>query len=306
MNTLHFKYAVEIERTGSITQAADNLYMSQPNLSKAMKELEETLHITIFQRTSKGVIPTEKGAEFLRYAKNILGQLQAMENLYQPDSEAFQRVRMALPSSFYIADGFLKFGASLRGDDPIELRCTECSAMQALTLLTEEQIRLAVIRIDARHEQYFSDFLRSRNLDHLFVWEYDDVLLLREEHPLCAEEQLSIAQLSRYPELIPYPESVPFLPVSEIPSAVPPPSGLMQCPARDMQLTLLQALDAYLWSAPVTLDFCRRNHLTARNCIDQSRHFKDLLVFPHRSQFGAAEKRFIDCLYDARNSVAFQ
>ena len=42
MNTLHFKYAVEIEKTRSITQAAENLYMAQPNLSKAIKELENT------------------------------------------------------------------------------------------------------------------------------------------------------------------------------------------------------------------------------------------------------------------------
>lgn len=61
MNTLHFKYAVEVERTGSITQAADNLYMAQPNLSKAIKELEDTLGITVFKRTSRGMVPTKKG-----------------------------------------------------------------------------------------------------------------------------------------------------------------------------------------------------------------------------------------------------
>lgn len=60
MNTLHFKYAVEVERTRSITQAAENLYMAQPNLSKAIKELEDNLGITIFERTSKGTIPTVK------------------------------------------------------------------------------------------------------------------------------------------------------------------------------------------------------------------------------------------------------
>ena len=58
MNTQHLKYVVEVERTGSITQAADNLYMAQPNLSKAIKELEDTLGISIFRRTSKGVVPT--------------------------------------------------------------------------------------------------------------------------------------------------------------------------------------------------------------------------------------------------------
>ena len=63
MNTQHLKYAIEVERTGSITQAADNLYIGQPSLSKAIRELEESLGIVIFKRTSKGVVPTEKGLE---------------------------------------------------------------------------------------------------------------------------------------------------------------------------------------------------------------------------------------------------
>ena len=65
MNTLHLKYAVEVERTGSISRAAENLFMGQPNLSKAIRELEETTGITIFKRTSKGVLPTPKLKAFL-------------------------------------------------------------------------------------------------------------------------------------------------------------------------------------------------------------------------------------------------
>ena len=81
LNTLHLKYAVEVERTGSITQAAENLYMGQPNLSKAIMELEEPLGFQIFERTSKGVIPTGKGTRFLVYAKNVLSQIEKMEAL---------------------------------------------------------------------------------------------------------------------------------------------------------------------------------------------------------------------------------
>ena len=66
MNTLYLKYAVEVESTGSISRAADNLFMAQPNLSKAIKELEAELGIAIFERTSKGVVqsvhkPFERG-----------------------------------------------------------------------------------------------------------------------------------------------------------------------------------------------------------------------------------------------------
>ena len=74
MNILHLKYAVEIAKTGSLNKAAENLYMGQPNLSRAIRELETCLGITIFERTSRGMIVTADGEEFLQYARRILAQ----------------------------------------------------------------------------------------------------------------------------------------------------------------------------------------------------------------------------------------
>ena len=65
MNIAHLKYAVEVEKTASITKAGENLFMGQPNLSRGIKELEETLGVKIFKRTSKGIVPTPQGEEFL-------------------------------------------------------------------------------------------------------------------------------------------------------------------------------------------------------------------------------------------------
>ena len=72
MNILHLKYAVEIAKTKSISRAAENLYMGQPNLSRAIKELEDNLNITIFNRNSKGITITPEGEEFLQYARRII------------------------------------------------------------------------------------------------------------------------------------------------------------------------------------------------------------------------------------------
>ena len=74
MNLSYLKYAVEVEKTGSITKAAQNYYMNQPHLSKIIRELERDLGCPIFDRTSRGMIPTARGEEFLRYAKGIMEQ----------------------------------------------------------------------------------------------------------------------------------------------------------------------------------------------------------------------------------------
>ena len=72
MNTLYFKYALEVERAGSISQAAQNLYMAQPNSSKAIKDLETELGYTIFNRGAGGIKVTEKGDEFLYHARKLM------------------------------------------------------------------------------------------------------------------------------------------------------------------------------------------------------------------------------------------
>jgi DNA-binding transcriptional LysR family regulator len=113
MNTQHLKYAIEVERTCSITQAAENLYMGQPSLSKAIKDLEDSLGYTIFERTSKGVTPTQKGIEFLSYARNILNQIEKMEALSDTAGKNTQCFNLSIPRGSYIADAVTKFVSEL-------------------------------------------------------------------------------------------------------------------------------------------------------------------------------------------------
>lgn len=87
MNTLLLKYALEVEKAGSITQAAKRLYMNQPHLSKAIRELETTFNISIFRRTAKGMIPTKEGEKFLSYAREVLATLSKMDTIKQEENK---------------------------------------------------------------------------------------------------------------------------------------------------------------------------------------------------------------------------
>ena len=88
MNILHLKYAVEVAKAGSLSKAAEALYMNQPNLSRAIKELEASLGITIFGRSAKGVYVTPEGEEFLGYARKILSQIDEVEAIYKRRARA--------------------------------------------------------------------------------------------------------------------------------------------------------------------------------------------------------------------------
>lgn len=77
MNVLQLKYFVAIVEAGSFTQASRGLYVAQPSLSQHVKNLEEELGAELLRRTARGIEPTVEGAELLRHARAILGQLEA-------------------------------------------------------------------------------------------------------------------------------------------------------------------------------------------------------------------------------------
>ena len=64
MNTQHLQYIIEIERTRSISQAAENLFIGQPNLSRILHDVEQMLGFRIFERSTRGVRPTTRGTIF--------------------------------------------------------------------------------------------------------------------------------------------------------------------------------------------------------------------------------------------------
>ena len=120
MNLLHFKYAVEIAKTKSISKAAENLFMGQPNLSRAIKELEESLGIIIFNRTPKGISITPEGEEFLRYAKRIIRQVDEVEEIYKNGRKPKTRFSACVPRATYLSHAFTEFAKHINDNSPAD------------------------------------------------------------------------------------------------------------------------------------------------------------------------------------------
>ena len=96
-------------RFDNYTKAAEMLFTAQPNLSRAIKELESGLGITIFRRTPKGIFPTPQGEEFLGYARKILSQVDAMEAMYKSGVEKIPQFSLSAPGAGYIESAFGSF-----------------------------------------------------------------------------------------------------------------------------------------------------------------------------------------------------
>ena len=307
MNTLHFKYAIEVERTHSITQAADNLFMAQPNLSKAIKELEETLGISIFKRTSKGVFPTQKGSEFLQYAKNAMLQIECMESLFAPDSSDIQRFRISITRSSYIADGLTKFAAELDTDREIDLNIQETNSMQTINNVAERRSSLGVIRYHTVYENYFLDYLSEKNLCYDIIWEFEYLALMSKNHPLATVREVKYSELGQYIEIVHGDNSIPYLHSPEVEKSKTEKrkKKIISVYERCNQFDILANIpQTYIWVSPIPNELLGRYELVQRKCHVSNHKYKDLLIYPKDYSFSDMDKKFIDKLYASKNEMA--
>lgn len=313
MNTLHFKYAVEIEKTRSITQAAENLYMAQPNLSKAIKELENSLGITIFRRTSKGVIPTDQGMKFLACAKQILMQIDNMEAISSPDKPKERKMRISVPRAGYISKAFSEYIAASDSSDDMEVYFCETNSLRTIENVRENGYNFGIIRFNAAHEKYFTDFLKEKNLESQILWEYEMLAVMSSEHPAAENENITYAELSAdYAELTQGDDAVPYVSGAvERLFETNRPEGTRtkricmfdRGSSLDFLLTVPQS---FMLDSPVPDSLCGKYGLVQRKCIFPDNKFKDLLIYSSGRKLSKSELALVNKLYEVRNELAFK
>lgn len=304
MNTLYFTYAIEVERTASITQAADNLFMSQPTLSKAIKELERNLGFPVFRRTSRGVIPTPKGAEFLTHAKKIVAQIEKMELALQAQDASYQLFSLACPRVSYIAKAVAQFTSALETDPLTEMDILETSSIRVIDAVANRHYVLGIIRYHVEDEDYFLKSLTEKGLQSEPIWRSQYLAIMHEDHPLARQHNLSMEDFAPYMEIVFGDDEVPYIKVSE--SANSARHGRrMLVNDRAMQMDMLRENpQSYLFDSSIPRDVLERNHFMQRN-VTGTGEYKDLLISRVGYRFSKLDRSFINALYLQRNNVAY-
>ena len=103
VNILHMKYAVAVAKFGSLSKASESLLIAQPNISRSIKELENDLGITIFERSARGMVLTQDGEAFINQAKEIIRQIDDVERHYKENAMRKQKFSISVPRVPYIA-----------------------------------------------------------------------------------------------------------------------------------------------------------------------------------------------------------
>lgn len=306
MNIQHFRYALEIAKVRSFSIAAENLYMGQPNLSKAIKELENYLGFDIFKRTGKGVFLTQKGDEFLQQAQKILFQLDELETTYRKAPAKKQKFRICVPRSSYISLALTYFLTDLDMGDEININFRETNSMQTIRSIVDEGYHLGIIRYQSIHEEYFLNFLKDRNLSYTAVWDYESVVVVSKDHPLAREKEVSYEELIQYIQIIHGDLSVPYISLKDKKKLAQntSPRRCVYVYERGSQFDILTHIPtAFMFASPMPPDILERNGLVQLLCSDMQ-HSSDVLIYPENQHFNSFEQLFIEKLSYVKEEVS--
>ena len=302
MNVLHMKYAVEVARIGSLNKAAEKLYIAQPNLSRAIKELESSLGITIFDRSAKGMVLTPAGEEFINYAKNILKQIDEVELIYKQGSPKKQKFSISVPRACYISDAFAQFSKNIEGG-MAEIFYKETNSQRTINNVLNNDYKLGIIRYAENYDKYFKDLLEEKGLSYEMVAEFSYVLIMSRDNPLAEKEDITFEDLPPFIEIAHADPYVPSLPLSkvvkeELPDNIDRRIFIFE---RASQFDLLsENPETFMWVSPASEKVLQRYNLVQRKCADNQKIYKDILIYKNGYRFSKLDNWFITALCGAR------
>lgn len=298
------EYALEVERVGSITQAAQNLYMAQPNLSKAIKELEKELGFPIFKRTATGVRPTEYGSEFLYHAKNITNQLNAVGRISQRTGNDKLQYRISIPRGSYIVDGFTSFVSELKFTQGMDITVNETNDIGTINNVADHGYNIGIIRYQLIDEDYYLTMLKNNHLSHETIWEFEYVLVMSESHPLANKPEITPADLEEYTKITHGDIELPTDRHAHKES-VNDPKNVIYVYERGSQFDLLTKVNTtYMWVSPIPQSLLEKNHLVQRVCRSENNLYKDVMIFREDYKVNEVDKLFQKKLYEAKVDVS--
>ena len=288
MQTSYLRYMVEIERTRSITQAAANLYLTQPSLSRILHEIEGRLGYAIFERSNRGVRPTQAGTAFLRHAKRILSEMESIEGLgkaKRPDD----RFRVCKPRSAGILEMAADYLSALPGDRSLDAMLRECHVRQAFDYMAAGEIDLGIIRFRAEYQDYFEDQAAENQLGFERLNGYRYQVVMRRENPLAAREVITTEDLRGLTEIAhgdtfrarKAPEDAPRRSVYSV--------------DRLAQLALLRRFpDGFMWATSMGPEELEPWNLVQREVADNRVEYRNALIYIGPEQLNAIERGFMD------------
>ena len=198
MTLQQLRYLIAVSEHGSINAAAANLYVSQSNLSTAIKDLERELGITIFTRSNRGVVLTNDGTELLGYARQVVEQADMLQSRYARGQEPQMRLSVSTQHYYFSLQAFINV-AETCASEKYDFVLRECATSQIIEDVRTFRSEIGVLYLDDFNERVLNRAFDDADLAFFPLFDAHAHVFVGEHHPLAQRAQVAPQDLAPFP-----------------------------------------------------------------------------------------------------------
>lgn len=191
INLLSLSYIVQVAKTGSISKASQNLFLSQPHLSNTIKAVENELGVLLFRRSAKGMIPTNEGIAFLKKATAILSEVDSLEMMFHARPEETTRARLSVTRSYQINRCISEFINQNSSKSNFVLHIRETNPFQVIEDIRTKESELGVLHFFDAQKDYFINRFNMYSLAYKFQYNRPFLLAMSKKSPLAHKAKIT-------------------------------------------------------------------------------------------------------------------
>ena len=200
MTLAQLRYVITVSQVGTLSEAAKRLYISQPSLTNAIKELEKELGITIFIRTNKGVILSRQGEEFLGYARQVIEQTNLIEEKYLQDHNIKHEFCISTQHYSFAVEAFVSLIKEYGGKE-YDFRIRETQTYEIIEDVAKLKSEIGVLYLNSFNEVVLKKTLKENDLTFHRLFIAKPHVFLGKDNPLANKNKVSLEDLKEYPRL---------------------------------------------------------------------------------------------------------
>ena len=198
MTLQQLKYVTTIANIGSISEAAKRLFVSQPSLTKAIKELEKEMGITIFDRTNKGITVSKEVERFLGYARQVLEQAALLEEQYKSQSGGKKQFSVSTQHYSFAVNAFVELlkGA---GIDQYDVSLRETQTYEIIDDVAHMKSEIGLLFYNDFNRPVLEKLIHTNELTFTELFTAHPHIFIGKNHPLANKDVVSMDELEEYP-----------------------------------------------------------------------------------------------------------
>ena len=200
MTLQQIHYVIAISEQGSFNKASEVLYISQPSLTEAVRELEKELGITIFYRSGKGVTLTGDGVEFISYARELYRQYEVISERYGENNTLKKKFAVSTQHYSFAVKSFVELVKQLSTDE-YEFAIREVRTQKVIDDVSELKSEIGVLYLSDFNSSILTKLFRTNKLEFHELITCDAYVYLWKGHPLAQNKSIRFDELIEYPSL---------------------------------------------------------------------------------------------------------